>query len=468
MSEKFGKNLTVGNIPRQLLVFAVPMLIGNLIYTGYSLVNIIWVGNIVGENGVGAIGVSFPIVMIMFSLVFGLTSAISILVSHHYGAKNYEMVKRVVNNAFTITLILGTLLTALGIVFSDYLLKLVGTPKDVLIMASGYLKISMAGFPFMFFAFLIISILRGIGDSVTPMIFMAISITLNAILDPLIIIGVGPFPKLGLNGAAYASLIAQATAVILALCYINRKNHLVKVDPRKFIFDKQLSLLKLKIGMPSAVQQALVFVGISATTYFVNSFGSAAIDAFGAAARIEQIAVIPALSINMAVSALTAQNLGANKLERVKEVLRWGVIYTSIITIFISLLLVSLPGVILSIIGFDRNSAGLDIGISYLRIVGTSYILYAITYVLNGIITGAGHTITTMIFSLISLLIIRLPTAAILSKTAMGLKGIWAAIVISYGFGMILSLIYYFSGKWKQAVVKTYTQVSSIPELAKR
>ncbi|MDR3602271.1 MAG: MATE family efflux transporter [Desulfosporosinus sp.] len=458
MSEKFGNNLTVGSIPRHLLIFSVPMLIGNLIYTGYSLINTIWVGNIVGENGVGAIAVSIPIVLIMFAIISGLTLAISILVSQHYGAENYEMVERVVNNSITITLMLGTVLTALGIIFSDHFLKLVGTPIDIFAMASGYLKISIAGFPFMFFAFLIISMLRGIGDTVTPMVFMVISIALNAILDPLLIIGVGPFPKLGLNGAAYASLIAQGTAVLLALIYLNHKDHLVTVDPRKFIFDKQLSLLIFKIGMPSVVQQSLVAIGTIFITYFVNSFGPSAIDAFGAALRVEQIAVIPAFSLNIAVAALTAQNLGANKPERIKEVFKWGVIYTSVITVLISVLAVSFPGVILSAMGFTKNSAGFDIGVTYLRIVGGSYILYAIMYVANGIINGAGHTIKTMIISLFSLWVIRVPLAAILSKTSMGIIGIWVAIVISYAVVMTISLIYYFSGRWKKAVVNTYIQ----------
>lgn len=147
----------------------------------------------------------------------------------------------------------------------------------------------------------------------TPLIFMAIGVGINAIFDPLLIIGIGPFPKMGLNGAAVASLIAQGIAFILAVIYLNRKNHLVAIDPRKFIFDKHLTFLLFKIGFPSIIQQSLVSIGSAFITTFVNAFGAAAIAAFGAAGRIDSIAFMPAMSLSMAASALTGQNLGAQK-----------------------------------------------------------------------------------------------------------------------------------------------------------
>lgn len=462
MNAKFGKDLTVGSIPRHLLVFSIPMLIGNLLQTGYQIINTIWVGNIVGEDAVGATAVSFPIIFILIALAGGATLATTILVSQYFGAKDYKMVERVVNNSFSVTLILGIILTVVGIFSSDFLLRLMNTPAEIFSMASSYLKITLAGFILIYFIFLVTSILRGIGDTMTPLIFMAIGVGINAIFDPLLIIGIGPFPKMGLNGAAVASLISQGIAFILAVIYLNRKNHLVAIDPRKFIFDKHQTILLFKIGFPSIIQQSLVSIGAAFITTFVNAFGAAAIAAFGAAGRIDSIAFMPAMSLSMAASALTGQNLGAQKPERVKEIFKWGVIMTSAITLVISIMAVSIPRLLLSM--FIHDPVVLDIGVTYLRIEGGSYILFAIMFITNGIINGAGHTMTTMVFSLLSLWVVRVPLAAILSHTKSGIVGIWIAVVISYGVVMIISLMYYLSGRWKKAVIKTIQQPVPNPE----
>lgn len=452
MSDKFGKDLTVGSIPKHLLMFSLPMLIGNVLQTGYSIVDTIWVGWYVGRDAVGATAVSFPILFILIALAAGATIASSILVSQYYGAKDYRMVERVVNNSFAVALILGAVMTLIGLLASDPILRLMNTPQSVFELASGYLKINLSGFILMYFGFLITSILRGIGDTVTPLIFMAIGVALNAILDPLLIIGVGPFPELGLNGAAWASLTAQAIGFALAMVYLNRKSHFVAVNLKKLILDRHLTFLIVKIGFPSAVQQSLVSIGAAFITTFVNAFGAPAIAAFGAASRIDQVAFMPAMSLGMAVSSLTGQNLGANKPERVKEVFKWGNIMTSAITLFISLFAVGIPRILLSM--FIQDPDVLDIGVTYLRIVGGSYILFAIMFVSNGIINGAGHTLTTMFFSLFSLWVIRVPLAALLSRTAMGITGIWISIVISFAVTTIISILYYMSGRWKKAVIR--------------
>lgn len=456
---KFGKDLTVGSIPKHLLAFSLPMLFGNLLSTGYSIVNTIWVGKIVGEDALAATAVSFPIIFILIALASGATMATTILVSQYYGAKENEKVEKVVNNSFSIAIILSIILTAIGISLSGYLLRLMNTPEQVFIMADGYLKISLLGFLFMYISFLTTSILRGIGDTVTPLIFMVGAVLVNAILDPLLIIGVGPFPKLGLNGAAYASLVAQGMAVVSAIIYLNKKGHFVGLNPKKLRLDKDIVGLIFKIGFPTIIQQSLVSIGAAFITAFVNAFGASAVAAFGVCGRIDSIAFMPAMSMSMATSALTGQNLGANKPERVKEIFKWGIIMTSVITLTISIITVSFPKEILQVFlnkeTILKDASVVTIGVNYLRIVASGYILFAIMFVSNGIINGAGHTITTMIFSLLALWVVRVPLAAFLSKTSLGINGIWIAIVTGFGVAMIISLIYYFLGKWKKVIIKT-------------
>lgn len=452
MSGKFGKDLTTGSIPKHLIMFSLPMLLGNVLQTGYSVVNTIWVGNKVGPDAVGATAVSFPIVFILIALASGATLATTILVSQFYGAKNYDMVEKVVNNSFSIALIGGLILTITGILAADSLLRLMDTPPEIFPIASSYLKISLAGFVLMFLTFLITSILRGIGDTVTPLIFMAIGLGINAILDPLLIIGIKPFPRLGLDGAAYASLIAQAIGLSLAMIYLSRKNHFVAIKLKNLKLDKQLTLLIFKLGLPSMVQQSLISIGAFVVTGFVNTFGNAATAAFGSAQRIENIAFLPAMSLGMAASALTGQNLGAGKPERVKEIFKSGIIMTSIITIFLSACIVSFPRLLLSM--FVHDAAVLEIGVHYLRIVASAYLFFAIMFISNGIINGSGHTITTMVFSIITLCLVRIPLSALLSHTALKTDGIWIALDCSFTVVMVISLIYYFSGKWKKTVIK--------------
>ena len=453
MSQKFGKDLTTGSIPKHLLDFSIPMLLANLLQTGYSIINTIWVGNKVGVNAVGAVQVSFPIIFMLISLAAGATLATTILVSQYYGAKNFEMVEKVVNNSFSIAILMGVALTIIGILVSDPILRLMDTPQEIFGMASSYLKISLAGFVLIFLTFLITSILRGIGDTKTPLIFMAVGVGINAVLDPLMIIGIGPFPKLGLDGAAYASLIAQALAFVMAMIYLNRKNHFVAIDLKKLTLDRKLTFLIFKLGFPSMVQQSLVSVSSAFITGFVNAFGATATSAFGAASRIESIVFMPAMSFGMAASALAGQNLGAGKPERVKEVFKWGVIMTSVVTLTLSGLIVAFPKLLLSM--FVQETEVLDIGIGYLRIVGCFYIVFAIMFISNGIINGAGKTMATMFFTIVTLWLVRVPLSAVLSKTGLQISGIWVSIDIGFTVGLIISLSYYFAGRWrKNAVIR--------------
>jgi putative MATE family efflux protein len=463
INSTLGKDLTVGSIPRHLINFAVPLLIANLLTTGYSIINMIWVGNILGTDAVGATADCFPILFIIIGLAVGATMATSVLVSQYYGAKNYTMVEKVVNNSVAISLIMSAVLTIAGVLASDGLLRMMDTPVEIFPIASGYLKINLAGFTLMYLGTLVTSILRGMGDTKTPLLFMVAAVVINAVLDPLLIIGIGPFPKLGLNGAAYASLFSQAVALVWGYIYLNQKNHIVAIRPGKLILEKDLTLLIFKIGFPSMIQQTLVSIGSAFITSYVNVFGAVAIAGFGAASRIDSLAVMPALAVGMAVTSLTGQNLGAGKPERIKEIFQWGLVMASVFTLLISLLAVLIPGLILRM--FVREPEVLTIGIDYLRIVGASYLLFSVVFVANGVINGAGQTVIPMLFSLFSLWVLRVPLAAFLSRTQLGITGIWLAIVISFIATAGISYVYYHSGRWKKVALKHPPEMSMLPEI---
>ena len=453
MDKKFGKDLTVGSIPRHLLLFSIPMLAGNAMQIGYGIVNTIWVGHLVGENAVGAIGVSFPVIYVLVGVCMGMSMATTILVAQFYGAKDYPMVARAVGSSFSLALIIGAVMTIAGVLSSDALLRLMATPPENFAMASVYLKINLAGMVLLYLGFLTNFILRGIGDTVTPMVFMSIGLGLNALLDPFLIGGFGPFPHWGLKGAACATLISQAAAVAASIVYLNRRNHVIAFRPSKLSLDGHMTFLLFKIGFPSMVQQSLVSIGSLVVTAFVNSFGSAATNAFGATGRIDMVVFMPALSMSIAVSALTGQNLGAGRPERVKEVFKWGVVMTSSITLFISLVVVVLSRLILRMFGLGDDARVLEIGVSYLRIVGSCYIFLALMFIANGVINGAGHTMVTMAFSLLSLWLVRVPVAWMLTRTAWGSRAYGRPLSLSFAASMAASLVYYFSGRWKKSTI---------------
>ena len=448
MKNSDGKDLTVGSIPKHLFNFFIPMLLGNLISVLYNIVDTMWVGKIVGHNAVGACGVSFPVIFILVAVANGATIATSILVSQYYGAKNYAMLKKTVNNSFIIAIVLSIIIIGIGISFIGFILKLMNTPDEIFELAKGYLRICLYGFGFQYISFLMMSVLRGVGDTITPLLFMIFGAVLNAILDPFFIIGIGPLPKMGLDGAAWASFVSILISLIFGFLYLNSKNHIIIPKLSEIKFDKNTSLLILKIGLPSMAQQSIVSVGAAFMTTLVNSFGNLATAAFGATNKIEGLVMMSAMSLSGSMASLSGQNIGAKKFDRVNETFKWGIIIGAAISGFLVIVMQIFPHILMSI--FIDEESVIDIGVEYFRIVSLGYIMLTIMFVSNGVINGAGKTRVTMVFSLLSLWAVRIPLGLLLSKTGLGIRGLWWAYVISFTAVMSLSLSYYFLGRWKK------------------
>lgn len=456
-----GRDLSSGSIPRHLLALSMPMLAGNLIHSGYTIINTVWVGKMVGPDAVAAIAVSFPVVFLFIAVSSGATLATTILVAQRYGARDYESLKKVVGCSFAISALLALLFTAVCLLSADLILGLLNTPASVAGLASSYLRISACGFVFMFLSLLITSILRGIGDTVTPLIFMGSGVLLNAVLDPFLIIGVGPLPCLGLRGAALASVISGAFSLFLGLLYLVRNDSVAAFRPGKLSLDAAMTGLIFRIGLPSMLQQSLVALGLGTVMSFVNSFGAAATAAFGAATRIDHVAFLPAMSIGMAVSVLTGQNMGAGRLDRVRETFLWGIVMTTAITGSAAIVFVSVPGLLLR--AFVDDAGVIAIGTGYLRIVGPAVVLFAVMYVSNGVINGAGRTMVTLFFTVLAMWIVRIPLAAHLHRTELGITGIWIAFTTGFAVAMVASLAYYRSGRWQKPVAMEATDRTAEP-----
>ena len=308
------------------------------------------------------------------------------------------------------------------------------------------MRIFLLSMPFGFGTFLVVSMLRGVGDLKTPLYFQAGSLLLTAIFDPILMFGWLGFPRLGLNGTAVASVSAQALGVVALFLYLHHKDHVVAPNWRKLRADWPTAWLLLKIGFPSAVQQSFISIGMIFVTGFFNAFGENATAAFGAALRIDQIAFLPAMTFSMAVATLVGQNIGAGRLNRVPEVFRWGIALSGATLPLMALTV----GAALAAAMFD-DAQVMRIGISYLRITGAS-IFMAVLFVGNGVLNGAGHTLATTLIALVSLWVVRVPLAAYLTARMGRVEGVWWAMAASSVASMLVSMGCYYAGLWKRPV----------------
>ncbi|EKQ55207.1 MULTISPECIES: MATE family efflux transporter [unclassified Clostridium] len=453
MRKTTGNDFTIGDIKKHILGFAVPMVIGLFLTMGYTIINTIWIGNLLGKEAMAASSVSFPIIFILISIASGSTSAVSILISRNYGAKDFKAINKIIETSFSMFSIVAIVLIGLAFIFKNELLILMGTPSEIFNMASSYLEILLFATFINYMYYVINSILSGVGDTKTPVIFLILSTLINAILDPVFIM------KFGLNGAAMASLISGFFAILIAIIYLKRKKFEIDMLPKRFNLDKRIIEEIFKIGMPSTIQQCLMPISLIFITSFISRFGADAIAAYGAASKVDYLAIMPCMAVGTAASVITSQNIGGNKLERIKEVFKWGAIIIFSTVALISVLIEIFPKEILLV--FARDFEVLDIGSSYLRINAIGYLVFSISFITSGIINGSGKTTITMIISAVSLLIIRIPLSDFMSQSSMGLEGIWYAILITYIFTSICGILYYLSGKYKENLFKDKERVYS-------
>lgn len=455
-----GRDLTSGSIPRHLLAFSIPLLMGSVLQTLYSIVNAFWVGNALGKDALAAVAISMQVFFVLMAAALGLTMGASIVIAQAFGAKDFPQVRRVVQTSVVLTFAVSVVCVLFGYGFMDTLLRVIQTDRHVIPLAMGYMKIFMLTMPLTFEMFLMISLLRGIGDSKTPLYFQSGSLVINAALDPLLIYGLVGFPKLGLNGTAIATVIAQAIAITGLLVYLNSKRHMVAPDWLHLRVDRPVAWLMVRVGVPAMFQQSLIAIGSFVVTGLVNGFGAVGMAAYGLATRVDQFAFLPAMMIGTAVSTLAGQNIGAKQYNRVNEVFRWGLVLGCGMTAVAAVFVYAFPGFLMHM--FIKDTDVINAGIGYLRIMSFAYLIFAVMFVTNGIINGAGHTFVTTLISLVSLWLVRVPLAEYISRKMHRLEGIWYAMLLSYAIGTLISLVYYFTGRWKKPIGKQPPSIETV------
>lgn len=440
---KGNTDLTEGKVWKVIVRFALPLLVGNLLQQFYNITDSIIVGQFLGKEALAAVSASFFIYYFIISLVIGVGSGTTVVISQLFGAKQYQKVQLAFSSFFIFMLVGGIILSIAGIIFAEPVFRLTNTPEEVIPQAVAYFRIYIGG-TFLFVTFnSIISILRGVGESVRPMLFILITTVLNIAFDLLFILVF----KWGIEGAARATVVSQGIGMCIALEYVNNTHPLLSIKKQDMLFDWKLFKESLKIGLPTSVQQCAIALGLIALLGIVNSFGTNTLTAYGAAGKIDTIITQAILTLSGALAAFCGQNIGAGRLDRVKKGVQFTM-YTNIALGLLTFAAVYLFGNEMMRI-FTKDIDVVAIGKEYLLIIGGFFIVHGALNVYNGALRGAGDTLFPMITSLVCLWLIRIPLAYYLSSW-LGRNGIWWAIGISITIGLIVTFVYYKIGFWKR------------------
>jgi len=442
------KDLSVGNEGRLIFQFATPMLLGNIFQQLYNVVDSIIVGNYIGKEALAAVGSSFPIIFTLISFIIGIAIGSTVIISQYFGAKDFEKIKRAIDTLYIFIFFASLFVSLLGIYFSTEIFRLLGLPEEVIPMADSYLVIYLSGLV-LFFGFNATSaILRGLGDSRTPLYFMIIATMMNIGFDFLFVVGFG----WGIQGAAFATIVAQGGAFITAIVYLNRTHDIINLSWRKMVFDRNIFKSNIRIGIPIGLQQSFVALSMMVMYWLVNPFGTNTVAAYSVVFRIDSFAAMPAMNFAAALSTFVGQNLGANKPQRVRTGLISTALMTSAFALTISSIAYLLAGPLMRL--FTNDQDVISQGVDYLHIVSPFYIVFTAMFTVGGVMRGAGDTLIPMLITFIALWVVRIPLCYYLSLD-MGVKGIWWGIPGAWFTGVVLSFLYYLSGRWKsKAIVK--------------
>ena len=435
--------LTVINPLKALVVFCIPMIIGNFFQQMYTIIDAAIVGRYVSGVALAAIGASYSLTNIFICIAIGGGMGASVVVSQYFGSLQYKKMKSAIFTAIISFFIIGILLGILGIFSGSSILKLLNTPKDCFDMAIDYLNIYFYGLPFLFLYNILSAMFNALGKSKIPLYFLIFSSISNVVLDLLLVIKF----KMGITGVAWATLIAQGISAFMSLVVLIKilKNY---CENNFIYFDNKELKSMTKIALPSIFQQSTVSIGMMLVQSVVNSFGADVLAGFSVAMRVESLCIVPMLAIGNAVSSYTAQNIGANKKERVEK----GYIESYKLVILFSIIIFFLiqifyKDIIISFLGENSNDIIFNTAKRYLRFVSFFFCFIGFKMSVDGLLRGSGDMIVFTLANLANLTI-RVCISMIFAPVYR-VQMIWVAVPMGWFVNWIISFLEYKSGRWK-------------------
>lgn len=445
-------DFTNGNIMKQIIFYSAPIMLTNLLQVSYQFIDSLWVGNLIGANALGAVAISSTVIFTVLSFIIGMNGATLTILSQQKGKGDEAGLTQYLNAFVVIFTLMSLLFGALGFLLSESILKLLGTPAAMLDTAKHYLQINFIGILFLFGYNFIGTVLRAMGDSKTPARFVFFAVILNTGLDPLFI----SVFHLGIEGAAYATVLSQGVALLYGIFFITRRKLAPFTLPT--LPKKEEMRLILQLGIPSGFQIMVISAGIMAVMSVVNAFGEEVVAGYGAAGRLDSVLMLPAMALGSAVNSMAGQNIGVGKMKRVRQIALYAILYNLVIMFLVALLVVLFAEYAVRL--FVRQEAALQFGAQYLRIIAWMYPFLGINFVLNGIIRASGAMIQVLFLNIISFWILRYPLTYLLSAY-FGENGIGLGIGLSFVLSSAASLLYYRYGKWRYKEIFGKGEVSA-------
>ncbi len=445
MSKKMHANqviMTEGVIWKQLLAFSLPLLVGNLFQQLYNTVDSVVVGNFIGSDALAAVGSSNSLINLIIGMFMGIGTGAGVIISQYYGAEEKQKLHWAVHTTMALSMIGGFLLIALGVLLSPLILVLMGTPESVMPGAVAYLRIFFCGSLFNLVYNMGSGVLRAVGDSKRPLIFLCISSVINIVLDLLFVVVF----QMGTAGVGYATVAAQGVSALLTVRALVRTDDSYRLELDKIKIDRPMMARILKIGIPSGIQQSIISLSNVIVQANVNSFGAAAMAGFGSYSKIDGFAMLPLQSFCMAATTFTGQNIGARKSRRVKQGVFQGLIISMIYTILISIILYLNAERILRVFSPDQDV--IAYGYSSMLILLPFYWTMAIHQILMGSIRGSGRTMVTMLIGVGNMCILRMIYINLLVPFFPSFEAVMWCYPITWLTTMGMDCIYSWKAKW--------------------
>ncbi len=438
---KENKNLmTEGSILKTILVFSIPLILGNLLQQMYNTVDSIIVGNYVGKNALAAVGSSSPLIFLLIAFGQGISVGSGVIVSQAIGANNKKDIQLSVHTSLAISVILGVILSILGFIFTPQLLKMMNTPAEVMVESVKYLRLYSIGLVFNIIYNMEAGILNSVGNSKRSLLYLGIASSINIVLDLIFIRGLG----WGVEGAAIATNISQTIAFIITLVYLMRVNANYKVTLSKIKMHKSVAKRLIKVGLPTGVQNMMISLSNVLIQSSINVFGPIAMAGFSAYLKIDGFNILPVLSFSMASTTFTGQNYGAGKMDRVKKGMWLTLVMSIIYTILTGVLLLEFDNQVIRL--FSQEKDVIEAGVRAMKYFCPFYMLLGILHSLAGTVRGLGKTVPPMIIIFISLCLFRV--ICILYVIPMtSIDYVYVLYPISWLIGAILMVAYFIKSK---------------------
>lgn len=446
------RSLTEGSISRGMVTFALPILYANVLQSLNASVNSIWVGKYLGEAALTATSNANVVMFLLIGIAFGIAMAATILVGQRIGANDIRGARHAVGTSATFFAGISVLMAIVGLTLSPAILAAMGTPAPSLPLATAYMRVIFCALPSLYMYAFVMAVLRAAGDSKTPFYFMLLSVGLDISLNPVFIFGLGPAPRLGIAGSAFATFIAQTVSLTAMVRHLYRRNHLLCLRGKELGFlriDWRLAGALMRKGVPMSGTLSVMSLSGLLMISLVNRFGVDTAAAYGAALQIWSYIQMPAFAVGQAVSAMAAQNVGARKWDRVNRIAILGIVFSVAITGSVIVALELLGARAFSPF-LPAHAAALAIGAHLNHIATPSYLFFAIAMVLFAAVRSTGAVILPFLIMILCLLLVRYPLAYALVPSH-GVDAIWWSFPVSSALAAILAALYFRFGDWRSA-----------------